>query len=518
MKRKKIVSLLCILALLYSIVSSQFSLQTKIVKAEEATFSNASDIRVTTPTMNAAQSEVSFNLENLTAENKILIIYVKSYSNSTVSSVNEYSITLKSGTEKMPITLSAKAGDVISIYDEKGNYYMKSIELGKKQDTGSQKWIATWASAQQGLASSRSEYPPKPGLKDNTYRQTIRISNGGSQLRLTFSNEYGSTPLELKSVHIAKPTGYGDSKIDTATDTKVTFNGSESVSIPAGKSMTSDMVNFDAKDLERITVSTCFGAVPNTVTSHTGGRTTAFLVVGDHVSDASITTTTKTEIWYFLSSIDVMAAESSKAIACFGDSITDGRGVTVNYDNRWTDILANRLQANPSTTNISVLNEGIGGNSIFGGLGPAGYLRYKRDVLDPLGVKYAIIFEAVNDIGYATTMTKADQVIEKYKSFIEQAHAKGIKIYGATITPFGTSTGYYNAQYGVLREQMRQKINEFIRDSKNFDGYIDFDAAIRDEANPKNMAKQYDCGDGLHPNAAGYKKMGECIDLTLFEK
>lgn len=382
-----------------------------------------------------------------------------------------------------------------------------------------QNWIATWSSAQQVLDPGRSEYPPKPGLKNNTFRQTIRISKGGSQIRFTFSNEYGKTPLELKSVHIAKPTGYGDSVIDTATDTKVTFNGgSESVSIPAGKSMTSDLISFDTKDLERITVSTCFGDVPEAVTSHTGGRTTAFLIAGNHVSDASVKAGSKTnEQWYFLTSIDVMAPSDSRAIACLGDSITDGRGVTTNMDNRWTDILANRLMANESTKNVTVLNEGIGANSIFGGLGPAAYLRYKRDVLDQLGVKYAIVFEGVNDIGYATNINIADKIIEKYKSFVDQGHEKGIKVYGATITPFKG-----NSYYSALHEQIRQKLNDFIRNGNYFDGCIDFDKAIRDENDPEKLASQYykgmNANDGLHPNAAGYKALGECIDLTLFEK
>lgn len=382
-----------------------------------------------------------------------------------------------------------------------------------------QNWIATWSSAQQCLDPGRSEYPPTPGLKNNTFRQTIRISKGGSQIRFTFSNEYGTTPLVLNSVHIAKPTGTGDSAIDTATDTKVTFNGgSESVSIPAGKSMTSDLISYDAKDLDRITVSTCFGDVPTKVTSHTGGRTTAFLIAGNHVSDASVKTGSKTnEQWYFLTSIDIMAPSDSKAIACLGDSTTDGRGVTTNMDNRWTDILANRLIANPTTKDVTVLNEGIGANSIFGGLGPAAYLRFKRDVLDQLGVKYAIVFEGVNDIGYASDLSVADRIIEKYKSFAEQAHAKGIKIYGATITPFKG-----NSYYTALHEKIRQKLNDFIRNGNCFDGCIDFDKAIRDTADPEKIASQYytgvNSGDGLHPNAAGYKALGECIDLTLFEK
>lgn len=512
MVRKKIyfqIMILCMLVL----ISSIFKIHTILAdEATEGTYINPSAIMVSTPTLNSTQNEVSFSIENLTPEDKKLTIYIKSINNGITTEINEYALNLKTGTEKTQITLPAKIGDVISIYDDKDNYYIKPIEIKQQQ------WIATWASAQQGLDPSRGEYPPDPGLMNNTLRQVIRISNGGSQLRFTFSNEYGDTALELKSVHIAKPTGYGDSGIDTSTDKEVTFNGgSTSVSIPAGKSVTSDLVEFSANALERIAVSTCFGSVPSIVTSHTGSRTTTYLITDNHVSDASLANASTNEVWYFLSSIDVMANAYSKAVACLGDSTTDGRGVTVNQDNRWTDVLADRLQANSGTTDISVLNQGIGGNGLFGGLGPGANMRFERDILNQLGVKYAIIFEGINDIGSATDLSVADNMIEQYKNFVQQAHAKGIKIYGATITPFGGFTGYYDTQNGPLREKIRQKVNKFIREGKSFDGVIDFDAAVRDEETPLYLSPMYS-SDGLHPNALGYKKLGECIDLTLFEK
>lgn len=475
---------------------------------------NADMLAISKPKFDEAANKVTFSVENLTAEDKSITIEIRSFDNGEISEVNEYSMSLKSGTEKTEVTLPAKNLDTITIFDGKGNSYAKALILGVDKNLT---WLTTWASAQQSLDPNRSEYPPAPGLKGNTFRQIIRISQGGTQIRLKFSNEYGGTPLVLNSVHIAKPVGVGKSTIDPSTDTVVTFEGgSTSVSIPAGKIMTSDPISFDAKDLDRIAISTCFDEVPTMVTSHTGGRTTAYLSLGNHVSDESLTPIKTNEQWYYITGVDVMAPLSGKAIACFGDSITDGRGVTTNLDNRWTDILANRLQANESTANMTVLNEGIGGNAIFGGLGPAGIRRFGRDIFNHEGVGYAIIFIGINDIGSAKAAGLADQIIERYKNFAEQAHAKGIKIYGATITPFKGSS-YYDTQYGELREEIRQKINDWIRNNDSFDGFIDFDAAVRDASDPQKIAKEYN-SDNLHLNPAGYKKMGECIDLTLFEK
>lgn len=475
-------------------------------------YMDSSDIKVSTPVVNASGTAITFNMVNKTTTDRNLIFYVKSYENGTLTAIDEYHKILKTGTAMKSITIPAKTGSMVSIYDSTGNTYIEAYHVGNM------KWAATWASAQQSLDSSRSEYPPTAiDLSNNTYRQIIRISNSGSQIRLKYSNEYGTTPLVLKSVHIAKPMNIGDSVIDTSTDTVVTFQGSQTVSIPAGATVVSDAIEFNAKDVSRIAVSTYFGAVPAKVTSHTGARTVNYLTTGNHVSDISLDSATKLEYWYFLTGVDVLATNKSKAVVCFGDSITDGRGVTTNMDNRWTDILANRLQANANTSHISVLNQGIGGNSIFGGLGPAGYVRFDRDVLKQESVGYVIILIGINDIGYATSDTIVNQMIEKYKAMADQAHEKGIKVYGATITPFKKSTSYYSAQYGVQREQYRQSVNAWIRNSNGyFDAVIDFDAALRDSADPEIIAAAYD-SDGLHPNAAGYKVMGDLIDLALFE-
>lgn len=421
--------------------------------------------------------------------------------------------------EKQVSSFETTSEEAISTSTETGkgdsaDMNMNQDKVNQALQTENLEWVGTWASAQQGLDPNRGEYPPAPGLAGNTFRQIVRISKGGPQLRLKISNEYGKTPLVLNSVHIARHYEIGYSIIMPKTNTPVTFNGgSESVSIPPGEIITSDPINYNAADLERIAISIYFGDVPEIVTSHTASRTTSYLVSGNHVSDISLESPITNETWYFICGIDVLANPECKAIVCLGDSITDGRGVRTNHDDRWTDVLAERLLENPQTAHLTVLNQGIGGNSIYGGLGPAAIKRYKRDVLDQQKVGYVIIFEAINDIGYTSSPELADKIIEEYKKFADQAHAQGIKVIGATITPFGGTD--YAKNHWEIREGVRQKINEWIRTTDYFDGYIDFDAAIRDEADPSIMAKKYS-SDGLHPNFVGYQKMGEAIDLNLF--
>jgi lysophospholipase L1-like esterase len=205
-----------------------------------------------------------------------------------------------------------------------------------------------------------------------------------------------------------------------------------------------------------------------------------------------------------------MADASAGGIAILGDSITDGRGSTTNANNRWPDLLARRLQANATTSKVSVMNQGIGGNAVTsGGLGPTATARYMRDILNASGVKYVIVFEGVNDVGGGAS---ASSINTAFTSFITQAHQKGLRIYGATITPFGSNT-YYSA----ANETNRQSVNTFVRGT-SFDGFIDFDMAVRDTSNPPRLQTAYDSGDGLHLSPAGYQKMADTVDLTLFTR
>ncbi len=365
-------------------------------------------------------------------------------------------------------------------------------------------WVGTWVTAQQLTESSN--LPPSPGLSNNTLRQVVRVTIGGSQIRVLFSNQYGNAALVMNSVHIAASTG--SSGINTGTDKALTFNGSASVSIPAGQTVWSDTVSFNLIALTNYAVSIYFGTTPSDVTGHPGSRTTSYLQSGNVVTSASLSGST-TDHWYMLAGIDVATDGSYAAVAILGDSITDGRGSTTNGNNRWPDALANRLAANSSTNKVAVLNQGIGGNSVVsGGLGPTALSRFERDIINQSGVKWCIVLEGVNDIGGSQS---ASNLISAYGQFVDKAHAANIKIYGVPILPFGGSS-YDSTDH----QATRQTVNDWIRTSGRFDAVIDLDAAVRDSSNQNNLASAYDSGDHLHLNPAGYQKMADSISLSLF--
>ncbi len=367
-------------------------------------------------------------------------------------------------------------------------------------------WVGTWATSQQ-LAEPHNT-PPSPHLANNTLRQVVHATLGGSRIRVQFSNKYSSGPVTINSAHIA--VSKGGSAIDTATDKALTFKGASSVTIPAGKEIYSDALGFDVKPLSNLAVSIYFGSASSTnVTGHPGSRTDSYIKTGNAVSTNFAPDGTKAN-WWILSGIDLWLDDSYASVAVLGDSITDGRGSTTNSNNRWSDSLARRLQANPNTAKIGVLNHGIGGNAVVrGGLGPTALKRFDHDVLEQSGVRWVIIFEGVNDIGWGQA---ADKIISAYKTFITKAHNAGLLIYGATITPF-KGNGYYSTEH----EAVRDAVNDWIRTSGEFDGVIDFDRAVRDPADEDqlNPAYQYEW---LHLNPAGYQAMADAIDLDLFKQ
>ena len=367
-------------------------------------------------------------------------------------------------------------------------------------------WIGTWISAQQ-LAESHNT-PPSPYLANNTLRQVVYATLGGSRIRVQFSNKYSNGPITINSAHIAVSTG--GSSINTETDTALTFGGSSSVTIPAGDEIYSDTVDFKVEPLSNLAVSIYFGEASSTnVTGHPGSRTTSYIKTGNAVS-TNFTPDGSKANWWILSGIDVWLDDSYACIVTLGDSITDGRGSTTDKNNRWPDNLARRLQANPDTAKIGVLNQGVGGNTIVsGGLGVTALKRFDHDVLDPNGVRWVIILEGVNDIGNSRNPRIAEQVIAAYEEFIEKAHAKNIKVYGVPILPF------MGSQY--RNETARQTINEWIRTSGKFDAVIDLDEAVRDPENPSRLLREYDSGDHLHLSVAGLQKMADAIDLDLFK-
>ena len=373
-------------------------------------------------------------------------------------------------------------------------------------------WVGTWGNSPQ-LVEHRN-LPPSPGLTSNTLRQVAQVSIGGKRLRLHFSNAFGTSPVTINSVHIAVSAGRSAIKPDT--DRALMFQGKPSVTIPAGESVVSDPFDFNLAPLSDVAVTIDFGGTSPAVTGHPGSRTTSYLEAGDEVSAPAMPKAARTVHWYILTGIDVEANDSSAAIVMLGDSITDGRGSGTDRNDRWPDDLARRLQADKNLSDIAVLNAGIGGNCVVhGGLGPTALSRFNRDVLSQNGVRWLIVFEGVNDIGTSRdsdSATVATNIIAAFEKFIDLAHARHIRVYGATITPFGGS--FYDS---LAHEAARQTVNHWIRNSGKFDAVIDFDAVMRDPRRPLHLLRTADSGDHLHPNERGYRMMADAINLKLFE-
>ena len=378
--------------------------------------------------------------------------------------------------------------------------------------------MGSWACSPQ-LVEPQNR-PPEPGLPGNTLRQVVHLTLGGREIRLRFSNEFGATPLTLDSVHVALPT-VGPGSIQPNSDRAVIFNGNASVTIPPGTLIFSDPIDFPVAALSDLVVTLKAGTVPDGITGHPGSRETSYLSVGDEVSTASLTNPVTTDHWYLLDGVDVQTKRDAGVVVTLGDSITDGRGSITNQNTRWPDDVARALAADKRYANVGVLNHGIGGNNILhDGLGPSALSRFDRDVIAQSGVQWVLVFEGVNDIGGAKaamargqTSGVADRIIAAYQQFIVRAHTHGLRIYGATITPFGKS------QYSSdATEAARQKVNAWIRASGQFDAVIDFDQATRDPSEPSQLTADLDSGDHLHLNSEGYKQMASAIDLKLFSK
>lgn len=378
-----------------------------------------------------------------------------------------------------------------------------------------QKWVGSWGTARQLIEPNNM--PPAPGLSNNTLRQVVCVSAGGKAIRLKFSNEFGNAPLTIKSVQIAAAKGSG--AIDAITTKPLKFNRQGDIILQAGTEIFSDPINFDLKPRMEVAITIAFGEVPPALTGHPGSRTTSYLLAGEQMSaDADFSNAVKTDHWYVITGIDVQATDAAGSAVVLGDSITDGRGSGTNQQNRWPDVFAMTLQQNKATRNIGVLNMGIGGNAVLrGGLGPTANNRFEHDVLKQSGVKWLIIFEGVNDLGGTRDSIAAVDVakglIAAYDKMITEAHAKNIKVYGATITPFKGSS-YYRS----YRDAARNVINQWIRSSGRFDAVIDFDKVLRDPADAAMLldAAQSGANDYLHPNELGYKMMGEAVNLNLF--
>ncbi|MES2277239.1 MAG: SGNH/GDSL hydrolase family protein [Bacteroidota bacterium] len=382
--------------------------------------------------------------------------------------------------------------------------------LAKKQ------WVGTWGTARQLVEPNNM--PPAPGLSQSTIRQIVCVSIGGKNLRLKLSNEFSKGAVTMKAVQIAVSKGGGT--IDTTTIKSLTFKGNKDIRLEPGAEIYSDPISFDLKPRMEVAITIAFGETSPTLTGHPGSRTTSYLLSGEQLAPGTdFTTGVKTDHWYVITGIDVEATGSAGAVAVFGDSITDGRGSGTNKQNRWPDVLSLNLLQDRRTQQIGVLNMGIGGNAVLrGGLGPTGLDRFQHDVLEQSGVRWLIIFEGVNDLGGTrdslAAVNVAQGLIAAFDKMIMAAHARGIKVYGATIMPFKG-----NSYYRPYREQARNVVNDWIRSSGHFDAIIDFDQVMRDPNDPASLLTEAQAGanDHLHPNELGYQMMGRAVSHLLFK-
>ncbi|MEZ5666145.1 MAG: SGNH/GDSL hydrolase family protein [Alphaproteobacteria bacterium] len=385
-------------------------------------------------------------------------------------------------------------------------------------------WIDTWGAAPQPIWAADFLAPltfPR-NLWGQTIRQVARVSLGGEQVRIAISNEYGAMPMTVDAAHVALSDG--GARIQAGTDRALTFGGAASITIPAGASAVSDAVDLSVPALGSVAVSLFFADVTPTTTMHWDGRQTAYIVGGDKTADADIAPDATTESRLFLSRIIVNAPDNPRTIVTFGDSITDGDGSSTDQNNRWPDVLAERLNA-AGDTRTSVVNEGISGERVLSDrMGINALARFEEAVLTHPHVETVVFMMGINDIGWpdmvldptAAEPTAAD-VIAGYRQLIARAHDHGIRIVGATLTPFnnafggGPLEGYYNAD----KEAIRLEVNDWIRNGGGFDGVIDFDAVVQNPADPNRILPEFNKGDDLHPNDAGYEAMGNAVDLAL---
>ncbi len=365
-------------------------------------------------------------------------------------------------------------------------------------------WVGTWSCSPY---AAEKHTPPEPFIASNTLRQVVRVSIGGETLRIKFSNKTCATPVTMKKVNIA--VSKGESKIDPSTITELTFNGYQSVTMNPYSELHSDPFKFNLDTSMRIAITIFYGeaATSPDMTFHYGSRTDSYILKGDHSTSDTFAGATVVERWYHINTIDVLADETAGCVGILGNSITDGYGLHGGLQNRWTDIFSQKLLVNKRTQNIGVLNMGIGATLVSGPGPTTGVSRYKDDLLTQSGIRWIIIFYGTNDIGAGKS---ASTIIKAYQTIIDDAHAMGIKVYGATITPFKGS-GYFSEAH----ENVRNEVNKWIRTPGNFDACIDFDKTIRDPNDIEKMTEKFS-KDWLHPNESGLAVLGNSVDLNLF--
>ena len=376
-------------------------------------------------------------------------------------------------------------------------------------------WVTSWSASPQGATPGTVA---AVGFDNQTVREIIFTSVGGDPIRLELTNAFGVSPLQVGHVTVAEA-GLGAAAVP-GTIHPVTFGGSASVRIPAGAQVLSDPVVMQVEPLQNLAVSVYLPGRTGAATIHSDAQQVNWMsAAGDHAGEAGAGAfILQTRSWYYLSGLVVRSPGAAGTVVAFGDSITDGVQSTVGVDMRWPNDLARRLDAQGGP-GLSVADEGIGGNRVLTGsrcCGASAEARFARDALDQPGVRDIIVLEGINDIGFGAGVPNAGpdvsaaQLIAGYEQLIAQAHARGLRIFGATLLPF-QGAGYYTA----AGEATREAVNTWIRTSGAFDGVIDFDAVMRDPADPLRLNPAYDSGDHLHPDDVGYQAMANAVNLEM---
>jgi lysophospholipase L1-like esterase len=396
-------------------------------------------------------------------------------------------------------------------------------------------WVGTWTTSLVG----RPQFPPPPPaataapapgpaaspapfiqFNNQTLRQIVHTSIGGTRARVVLSNGFGTAALTIGAAHLALRDR--DASIVTQSDRALNFGGRPTVTIPPGAVIYSDAVDLDVPVMGDVAIDLYLPgdtSTPSPLTMHSAAFQTSYVSeTGNHVGMATLPVAARVQSWFLLSRLEVMAPDSVGAVVAFGDSITDGTRSTPDTNNRWPNQFARRLLSQAGGPIFGVLDAGIAGNRVLSngafGVGADALARFDADVLSQPGVTHIIVLEAINDIGQArdSPTPTAEDLIVGHKQLIERAHSRGVKIYGATLTPF-EAAAYFTRE----GEAKRAAVNQWIRTGKAYDAVIDFDAVTHDPANPTRFLPQFDSGDHLHPNDAGYQAMANAIDLALFK-
>lgn len=367
-------------------------------------------------------------------------------------------------------------------------------------------WTGAWGA---------SPAPPTPASKtfdDQTVRQVVRVSAGGAKVRIRFTNEYSDAALMIGGASVVK--AMPDGSI-SGTPIALTFGGRKEVAIPGKSPFLSDPVDLPVAALDSLSIAIFLPKPTGACTCHPQGTATAWVsAIGDYTAAGKFEPVSTFTNRAFISGVEVMGAAPKPVIVTFGDSITDGTRSTNDKNARWPDVLAARLAAQNGP---AVVNAAISGNRVLSTgsaiFGEGALSRLDRDVFSVPGIRWMTVLEGINDLGMGRgpQQPNADQLIVGYKQIIARAHAHGVKVIGATLLPYNGA-----AYYDESGEATREKVNEWIRTGGAFDGLIDFDKIMQDPANPRKLKADQQSGDWLHPNDAGYKVMGEAIDLALF--